>query len=140
MKFLELSFNLSADFMTNPLDTRREFNVHKTFRRWDVWTWHETFGRLLNVSCAFNLRSVSWGKLILIFSRCNMSDDFGPATSIMNMCFTYYFTSSVVHGEYYFRIWKCYFRIFIFNNIAVRNVKNEMYGVLIWWSRIRGKD
>ena len=73
--------------MTNPLDTGHEEDVRDVF-------------------CTFDLRSVSRAKLKLLFLRCNMSDDFGPATSIMNMCFTYYYTSSVVHGEFYFRICK----------------------------------
>ena len=38
----------------NPVDTGRKLNVHKTFRRLS--------GRLLNVLCTFNLRSVSTGK------------------------------------------------------------------------------
>ena len=38
-----------------PVDTRRKLNVHKTFRRRP--------GRLLNVSCTFNLRTVSTGTL-----------------------------------------------------------------------------
>ena len=37
----------------SPLDTGRNLNVHKTFRRRP--------GRLLNVLCSFNLRSVSRG-------------------------------------------------------------------------------
>ena len=37
-----------------PVDTRRNLNVHKTFRRRP--------GRLLNVLCTFNLRPVSTGK------------------------------------------------------------------------------
>ena len=37
----------------DPVDTGRKLNVHKTFRRRP--------GRLLNVLCTFNLRSVSTG-------------------------------------------------------------------------------
>ena len=39
---------------SNPVDTGRKLNVHKTFRRCP--------GRLLNVLCTFNLRPVSTGK------------------------------------------------------------------------------
>ena len=39
---------------TNPEDTGRKLNVHKTLRRRP--------GRLLNVLCTFNLRPVSTGK------------------------------------------------------------------------------
>ena len=39
---------------SNPVDTGRKLNVHKTFRR-----------RLLNVLCTFNLRPVSTGKIVL---------------------------------------------------------------------------
>ena len=38
---------------SNPVDTGRKLNVHKTFRRRP--------GRLLNVLCTFNLRPVSTG-------------------------------------------------------------------------------
>ena len=38
---------------TDPVDTRRKSNVHKTFRRRP--------GRLLNVLCAFNLSPVFKG-------------------------------------------------------------------------------
>ena len=38
---------------SKPVDTGRKLNVHKTFRRRP--------GRLLKVSCTFNLRSVSTG-------------------------------------------------------------------------------
>ena len=38
----------------NPVDTGRNLNVHKTFRR--------SPGRLLNVLCTFNLCPVSIGK------------------------------------------------------------------------------
>ena len=41
---------------TNPLDTGREINVHKKFRR--------RAGRLLNVLCAFNLHPVSTGEKV----------------------------------------------------------------------------
>ena len=43
---------------TNPVDTGRNLNVHKTFRRRP--------GRLLNVLCTFNLRPVSKGKSNMI--------------------------------------------------------------------------
>ena len=43
-----------AEKECNPANTGRKLNVHKTFRRRP--------GRLLNVLCAFNLRSVSMGK------------------------------------------------------------------------------
>ena len=39
---------------TSPVDTGRKLNVHKTFRR--------RTGRLLNVLCTFNLRSMSTGR------------------------------------------------------------------------------
>ena len=55
---------------TDPVDTRRKSNVHKTFRR------HP--GRLLNVLCAFNLSPVFKGvadfkKLLLIKKTCTSS-------------------------------------------------------------------
>ena len=40
---------------TNPVDTGRQLDVRKTFRRRP--------GRLLNVFCTFSLRPVSTGKL-----------------------------------------------------------------------------
>ena len=40
----------------NPVDTGRKLNVHNTFKRCP--------GRLLNVLCTFNLRSVSTGKFL----------------------------------------------------------------------------
>ena len=43
----------------NPVDTGRKLKVHKTFRSCP--------GRLLNVLCTFNLRSVSAGKFFLIY-------------------------------------------------------------------------
>ena len=45
-----------AKFTSNPVDTGRKLNVHKTFRRRP--------GRLLNILCTFNLRPVSTGKLL----------------------------------------------------------------------------
>ena len=42
---------------TDPLDTGRKLNVHKTFRRRP--------GHLLNVFCMFNIRSVSRGYVII---------------------------------------------------------------------------
>ena len=45
--------NLNKRYIYNPLHKGRKLNVHKTFRR--------RHGRLLNVLCTFNLRSVSMG-------------------------------------------------------------------------------
>ena len=43
-----------------PVDTGRKLNVHKTFRRRP--------GRLLNILCTFNLRTVSTGLFLKLFS------------------------------------------------------------------------
>ena len=56
---LAISLNILSDTVyqylpTNPEDTGRKLNVHKTLRRRP--------GRLLNVLCTFNLRPVSTGK------------------------------------------------------------------------------
>ena len=60
---MDKTFESNSDFHvkqgTNPVDTRRKLNVHKTFRR----------GRLLNVLCPFNLRPVSTGEVAL--QRCS---------------------------------------------------------------------
>ena len=50
-----------ASFTIIPIDTGRKLNVHKTFRRRP--------GRLLNVLCTFNLRSVSTGDLEVMGSK-----------------------------------------------------------------------
>ena len=42
--------------LTDPVDTGRKLNVHKTFKRRP--------GRLLNVLCTFNLRAVSTGEVV----------------------------------------------------------------------------
>ena len=47
--------------ISNPVDTGRKLNVHKTFRR--------PPGRLLKVFCTFNLRPVSTGKVSKALSR-----------------------------------------------------------------------
>ena len=44
-----------SDRSSHPVDTGRKLNVHKTLRRRP--------GRLLNVLCTFNLRSMSTGQL-----------------------------------------------------------------------------
>ena len=46
--------NYESTEISNPVDTERKLNLHKTFRRRP--------GRLLNVLCTFNLRPVSNGK------------------------------------------------------------------------------
>ena len=46
-------FMLIVSWRAFPVDTGPKLNVHKTFRR--------RLGRLLNVSCTFNLRAVSTG-------------------------------------------------------------------------------
>ena len=47
--------NLIKETLQDPVDTGRKLNVHKTFRRCP--------GRLLNVLCTFNLRTVSTGEV-----------------------------------------------------------------------------
>ena len=64
LRILELFAREVCKFLKNTVDTGRKLNVHKTFRGRP--------GRLLNVLCKFNLRSVSTGKeanfcLILLF-------------------------------------------------------------------------
>ena len=52
--------NLNRPLQQEPLDTRLKLNVHKSYRRRP--------GRLLNVLCTFNTRSVSRGKYQSLFS------------------------------------------------------------------------
>ena len=51
--------------ISNPVDTGRKLNAHKTFRRRP--------GRLLNVLCTFSLRPVSAGKLSQSSTRKDVS-------------------------------------------------------------------
>ena len=62
-----------------PVDTGRKLNVPKTFRRRP--------GRLLNVLCTFNLRTVSAGQLQVVYSS-----RYVTATTILlqNATETYY--------------------------------------------------
>ena len=52
--------NLNRPLQQEPLDTRLKLNEHKSYRRRP--------GRLLNVLCTFNTRSVSRGKYQSLFS------------------------------------------------------------------------
>ncbi|XP_047141477.1 uncharacterized protein KIAA0513 [Hydra vulgaris] len=64
------------------------------------------FGRYIdlqrNVSQAVDeftfYRLVQYFAIVLF--ECNMADDFGPATSVMNMSFTYHFTSVMIPGRF----------------------------------------
>ena len=47
--------------LSDPIDTGRKLNVHKTFRRRP--------GRLLNVLCTFNLRPVSTGYPVIFCEK-----------------------------------------------------------------------
>ena len=58
---------IEKDFASNPIDTKRKLNVHKTFRR------HP--GRLLNVLCTFNVRPASTGKRLGSFISSNRWDN-----------------------------------------------------------------
>ena len=53
-----VKLNVNVKF-ASPVDTGRKLNVHKTFRRRP--------GRLLNVLCTFNLRSVSAAGVYFLF-------------------------------------------------------------------------
>jgi len=65
----------------------------------------EWFGKFIEYQRANNkeVDEFTFYRLVQYFAvclfECNLSDDFGPATSIMNMCFTFHFTAMIGHGR-----------------------------------------
>lgn len=65
----------------------------------------EWFGKFIDTQRVYNkeVDEFTFYRLVQYFAvalfECNVSDDFGPATSIMNMCFTYHYTSTAIIGR-----------------------------------------
>ena len=110
---------------SQPVDTGRKLNVHKTFRR--------RLGRLLNVLCTFNLRPVSTGQLI---GRANQWIGFYLRKNYvkkefrewLNSCFksiekTQYFSKTISKLNHY-NIWK------------IQNLAGTTYPYYIYYSSL----
>ena len=97
-----------------PLDTGRKLNVHKTFRR--------RLGRLLNVLCTFNLRTVSTGQdycsFINVHECCKWSKSIKFFAKIINMVINFN------HGTCYSK--KYFFYILSMENLLITAVDGSI--------------